>query len=643
MRYLITNKTKEITAETPYKLATINDLLDYFKNHQYIGLDTETSGFSPYTKDLLLVQLGDSANQFAIDESVDITKLKDFFENPQYTFIIHNAKFDLRFFFHKRIVIKHVFDTFLAEKLLWLGYPAGMHSMSLKYCCAHYLGVVLDKEVRGHIIYEGTSDRVIEYGCRDVEFLVPLMKAQLEALKEKDLLRAITLENKFVVVLAYIEYCGVKLDTDKWKLKMDKDQLNLTEATKKLNEWVVQNCDDRFVERTVQQDLFSMGTSTGPICKINWSSSKQVIPLFESLGFNLLVKDKKTKELKKSVEAKVIEPQQQISPIAKLYLDYKGFEKVCSTYGKNFLDLINPVSGRIHTQFDQLKDTGRLSCGGGEDKDIGKPLVNLQNLPNDAETRACFVSEKDNLWISADYKGQESVLIANVANDKAMIDEFLHGSGDMHSLVAKAIFPEEIGDCPVSEIKEKFPKLRKKAKGPEFCFNYGGNDATLVSVYGFDKDTAASIYSNYMKKFDGVAKYQDWCRKEVMRLGYIEHCPETGHKAFIYDFDTLQNYKKEMDSPGFWDKYRVLKESDPNSHEVYIVKQYFRRKSDSEKQSINYRIQARGAICFKRFSIMFFHWLWKNNLLFTVKYCIPVHDKTLLWLNWVNCWELLKM
>lgn len=500
-----------------------------------------------------------------------------------------------------------------------------MHSLALKHCCEHYLGVSLDKTIRGNIIYEGASDAVIVYGCRDVEYLIPLMKAQLKALEEKDLLRAIKLENMFVVVLAYIEYCGVKLDVDKWKVKMDKDLKVFTDAIEALDNWVIENCGEKYVEKCVQQDLFNP-TSTGPKCKVNWSSPKQVIELFEELGFNLWTRDKKTKEMKKSVEAKIIKPQKDVSPIAELYLTYKGCEKTCSTYGQNFIDNVNPISGRLHTNFSQLMDTGRLSSGGGEDKDIGKPMVNLQNLPNDAETRACFVAEPGNLWISADYKGQESVLIANIANDKAMIEEFLHGSGDMHSLVAKAIFPEEI-DCSVAEIKEKFPLLRKKAKGPEFCFNYGGNDSTLVATYGFEPEVATMIYNNYMNQFSGVAEYQSWCRKEVMRVGYIEHCPEYGHKAFIYDYDQLMKEKATMSEPGFWDKYRLLKAQDPKHPSVEMVKHFFRRKADSEKQSINYRIQARGAICFKRFSIMFFQWLWKNDLLFKVKYCIPVHDE----------------
>ena len=36
----------------------------------------------------------------------------------------------------------------------------------------------------------------------------------------------------------------------------------------------------------------------------------------------------------------------------------------------------------------------------------GKPYnINLQQLPRDKETRACFTVEKGNKWVSADYDG----------------------------------------------------------------------------------------------------------------------------------------------------------------------------------------------------------------------------------------------
>ena len=78
-------------------------------------------------------------------------------------------------------------------------------------------------------------------------------------------------------------------------------------------------------------------------------------------------------------------------------MEYKEASKVTSTYGQNFLDQINPVSGRIHTSFQQLgADTTRITSG-GKDKGAGIKYVNLLNLPSDHETRACFVAEEGNL------------------------------------------------------------------------------------------------------------------------------------------------------------------------------------------------------------------------------------------------------
>ena len=103
--------------------------------------------------------------------------------------------------------------------------------------------------------------------------------------------------------------------------------------------------------------------------------------------------DKKTKETKKSVGADIIESQKDKSDIAPLYIKYKGYEKLVGTYGQNVLDQINPITHRIHTNFNQLGcDTGRLSSG-GKDKEHGVEYLNFQNFPSDAETRACFISE----------------------------------------------------------------------------------------------------------------------------------------------------------------------------------------------------------------------------------------------------------
>lgn len=616
MIYLVT-KQQSLWTSDRYKVISAEEALELLAPLSVVELDTETMGLDPYTKELLTVQLGCAEFQVVIDcTSVDIHLFKEYMENPQRMFLGWNIKFDLKFLYHQRIVPLRVYDGYLAEKLLWLGYPAGMHEMSLKAASINYLGVDMDKSVRGKIIQTGLTEDVIVYAAGDVSYLGKIRDKQLIELEKKGLLKAIDFENEFVKCLAYIEYCGAKLDVDKWKIKMATDLNNLEKYEAELNEWV-EEYSSKYCSVNIQGDLFN-GFDTKPRCHINWTSSQQVIPLFEELGLNLKVLDKKTKHYKKSVDIKVVEPQASKSPLIPIYIKYKKAAIIVNTFGQKFLNLINPVTGRIHANFNQLgTDTGRLSS----------TEPNLQNLPHDAQTRACFVSDKGNRWISADYSGQESYLMASMANDEAMLDELINGSGDLHSLTAKMVFQQIPRDMPLKDIKKNFKDLRQEAKGYEFCFNYGGQDSTLIRNYGLDAKRAKEIYENYMSGFAGLKRYQDFRRVDVMRKGYILLSKITGHKAYIYDYDELKRQMEKQDDPDFWAYYREMKQENPECDTVQGVRRLARRKAESEKQSINYPIQAAGALCFKLASIKLFNWLLKNGLLFKVKYCIPVHDE----------------
>lgn len=618
MIYLVT-KQQSLWTSDRYKVISAEETLELLAPLSVVELDTETMGLDPYTKELLTVQLGCAEFQVVIDcTSVDIHLFKEYMENPQRMFLGWNIKFDLKFLYHQRIVPLRVYDGYLAEKLLWLGYPAGMHEMSLKAASINYLGVDMDKSVRGKIIQTGLTEDVIVYAAGDVSYLGKIRDKQLIELEKKGLLKAIDFENEFVKCLAYIEYCGAKLDVDKWKIKMATDLNNLEKYEAELNEWVEESeYSSKYCSVNIQGDLFN-GFDTKPRCHINWTSSQQVIPLFEELGLNLKVLDKKTKHYKKSVDIKVVEPQASKSPLIPIYIKYKKAAIIVNTFGQKFLNLINPVTGRIHANFNQLgTDTGRLSS----------TEPNLQNLPHDAQTRACFVSDKGNRWISADYSGQESYLMASMANDEAMLDELINGSGDLHSLTAKMVFQQIPRDMPLKDIKKNFKDLRQEAKGYEFCFNYGGQDSTLIRNYGLDAKRAKEIYENYMSGFAGLKRYQDFRRVDVMRKGYILLSKITGHKAYIYDYDELKRQMEKQDDPDFWAYYREMKQENPECDTVQGVRRLARRKAESEKQSINYPIQAAGALCFKLASIKLFNWLLKNGLLFKVKYCIPVHDE----------------
>lgn len=595
MIYLVTLQQQLFSNEL-YKIIGVEESLRLLEPLTIVGLDTETEGFSPFLKRLLTVQLGNRDFQVVIDcTTVDIKLYKEYLESDR-LFIGWNLKFDVKFLFYHGIIPRNLYDGFLAEKMRWLGWPSGMHSLSLKTAGENYLGVELDKTVRGQIIWKKElTDEIIEYAANDVRYLEDIMNAQTAILYERGQKLALEVENKAILPTAYFEFCGVKLDDERWTAKMKKDEEELRLAQEELDKFIVDlyNKDvqgiSKFIE-IAQPDLFGF-TKPGPKCKVNWNSSKQVIPLLEFFGFDLITRDKVTGEMKKSVDATVIEGQKNKHPIAEVYLRFKAAQKVTSTYGQNFRDLINPKTGRIHTSFNQIgTDTHRYSSGGGDDKEVipGRkvPLVNLQNLPADAETRACFVAEKGNKWISIDYSSEESVILANIARDEAMLDIF-RNKGDLHSLVAKMVYPDELRNVDVKDVKKVRPDLRKAAKAPEFTFAYGGDANTLIGRDHIPEEEARKIEANYRKGFKGVDAYQSRQRKLVMQLGYIDECPEVGFRAYIYDFDKLSTIQSKFNKE-FWDRYRNLKATNPDCEEVTEVRQYFKRKSASERQSINY-------------------------------------------------------
>ena len=177
-------------------------------------------------------------------------------------------------------------------------------------------------------------------------------------------------------------------------MSQDLDRLNT--AKSKLDNWFLENFpNSKYIDRNLQGDLFS-GYNTEPVVTINWNSPQQLMPIFKSLDIDVESQDKESGQKKDSLDAKILGPQKNKSPLIPIYLDYREAQKLVSTYGENFLKQINPVSGRIHTNYQQLgADTTRITSG-GKDKGANIEYVNLLNLPSDAKTRSCFVAEKGN-------------------------------------------------------------------------------------------------------------------------------------------------------------------------------------------------------------------------------------------------------
>lgn len=554
-------------------------------------------------------------------------------------------------------------------------------SYSLKAAAERRCKINIDKTVRGKIIDEGLTEEVIVYAAGDVMWLEDIKEEQDKELDRQDLQKAMAFECEFIKSLAYAKHCGVHLDADKWVEKMERDLSRLKKAEDALNKWVVdweknkmsssvspgepieyvdpnligesdsewllshgyvrypagdkpnprfpgnrmqaykkREPKSKYTVKDLQGNLFE-GFNTEPRCIVNWSSSKQVIPLFEELGIQVKTFDKKTKREKKSVEEKLLAPQAKDFSIIPLYLDYQGASKVVSTYGDNWLKAINPKTGRIHVELHSIgTDTARVSSGGGVYK------LNLQNLPHDEETRACFTAEKGNVWISCDYSGQESAITASVSKDPKMI-EILSSGGDLHSEVAKSCWPDLLGGLTDKEVKEKYKSYRQNAKGVEFGIFYGGDAHTLRANKGFEMKEAERIYNNFMEAFPGIKRYQDYCRRDVMAKGYILMNPVVKHRAHIFDYPVLKKTMDKMNDRSFMDYYWDMKKNSPYCDTVQEVKKFNVRKSASERQAINYRIQNRGACCFKLASIKFFNWIVQHNYQNIVKMCAPVHDE----------------
>jgi DNA polymerase-1 len=346
--YLVTNQASLFTAPG-YSLASVEESLEYLQTLDIIGFDTETMGLDPFTKALLSMQLGDQQRQYVVDcTTVDPRAYKDLLESKM--LIMHNAKFDVRFLFYYGIIPTKVYDSFLAERILTTGIDTARRSLDAvvyKYC-----KIELDKTIRGNIHREGLSTRVIKYAADDVKYLHQVKRKQEVALKELNLTRTMTLDNEFAIVLAYIEFCGFYMNSEDWRKKCENDQKDLEAVKQILDQYILDNSAKypEFVNN--QLSLFSEGVT----CKLNWASSKQVIPFMKSLGVDTLTKDKDTGLFKDSVDKKVLGPQKSKHPIIGTYIEYTEHQKVVSTYGENWFGYINKATGRIHSNYTQIID-----------------------------------------------------------------------------------------------------------------------------------------------------------------------------------------------------------------------------------------------------------------------------------------------
>ena len=293
MIYLVTSQTKLFECDE-YKTISVEESLAMLNKCEVLQYDSETTGRDAHICDILCIQFGSDKYDFqmVIDcTTIDIMLYKDILESK---FLVgQNLKFDLQFLYCKNIIPRRVYDTMIVEQLLYLGYPNGIISYSLAAIAKRRLNIDIDKTIRGQIVWRGLDTSVIIYAAYDVKYLELIMKSQIIDCQKKRCMVGAKLECNFVPTISYLEWCGIKLDENKWKSKMKDDEIGLEESKKALDNFIISNNMSKYYKIDRQGDLFS-GFNTEPQCTVNWDSSKQVIKIAKELGFDTKTVDKKT-------------------------------------------------------------------------------------------------------------------------------------------------------------------------------------------------------------------------------------------------------------------------------------------------------------------------------------------------------------
>jgi DNA polymerase-1 len=468
--------------------STIEDCLSYFKDKTQIQVDTETTGVDPHSSKIISLQLGDKHNQWFIDcRKVDILIFKELIESK--LCILQNAKFDYKMFKKAGIILDKIYDTMLAECVLFCGYSSWGYG--LDSLVNRYLQVDLSKTERASFLNVGTKEFTlaqVNYGALDVTYLEDIKEKQDLLAQQYDLAYCINLECEAVKAFGDIEYNGLLLDRESW--------LKISDTKSKEQEEIQENLDN-IVMQEAKLKKYNPGITQGNLfgfkeraLEINYGSPLQIKNIAKELGFPVESTDDR--------ELTRLAPKHAFFGTLQ---KYREVSKILSTYGESFLEYINSNTGRIHTDFWQVKDTGRVGSGN----------PNVQNLPADNLFRNCFKARPGYKWVSIDYSGQELRLMADASDEGGFIDVLNRGE-DLHCYAGSMMFKREI--------TKKDKDLRNKAKTINFGKPYGMGAPKLADTLGISVEEAEKLFKEYAEAFPKLNKWLENQGKFAVKNAY---------------------------------------------------------------------------------------------------------------------------
>jgi DNA polymerase-1 len=237
---------------------------------------------------------------------------------------------------------------------------------------------------------------------------------------------------------------------------------------------------------------------------------------------NIDPKAKKTKNGAWSTTEEILEKYRHDWPIVDLILEIRGLRKLLATYVDALPRLINPVTGRIHTTYNQtVTATGRLSSAN----------PNLQNIPirtdEGREIRRAFIASPGNVILSADYSQIELRLMADISGDPVMVQAFLSGE-DIHRATAAKIY-----HLPIEEVSDS---QRRNAKTANFGIIYGISAFGLSERLGIPRSEAKALIEGYLKTYPRVAEYMNEAIQSARDNEYVSTV--MGRKRYLPEINS---------------------------------------------------------------------------------------------------------
>ncbi len=476
-----------VTVELKYELvndeAALGRLAERLGKAASFAVDTETTGLDPIADEMVGLSLafeegeacylpvaGRCAGEGLSLESLR-TILAEPFADPGKEKIAQNLKFDARVLARAGLPLAGpCFDTMLASYCVD---PArrshGLDALALELL-GHGMMPYADlfdakdkiKDIRGVAL-----DRLAHYAAEDADFTLRLAGVLRPALAEAgagDLFRDI--EMPLSPVLADMEEQGIALDREHLaalSLRMGREREVL---------------DAKIHEAAGRE--FGIG------------SPKQLSTvLFEEMG---LPRGRRTKT-GYSTDEKVLGGLAAEHPIAGWVLEWRELSKLKSTYVDVLPAMVSPVTGRLHTRFNQaVASTGRLSSSD----------PNIQNIPIRSELgreiRRAFIAEQDNLLASFDYSQVELRILAELSGDLALREAFKQDR-DIHCWTAARIAGKEEAEVSRDE--------RNRSKVVNYGILYGMGAPGLAARLRIGRDEAQGFIDEYFGAFPGLRVWMD--------------------------------------------------------------------------------------------------------------------------------------